>query len=362
MHQKLTDYIRKNPGKKARTISKELKLDRSKVSRFLHASDDFFQENYDWHLRTDSEVVLYLPNKWITTTIFEKFLAKTGCLFEDPYKIIKIVFEEKSYIKLDAGIRLLFLINMLILAKKDVILDFKKCEKVSSYLNRAGFFDALDPTISVIPSRPKRSTAKIYKGNSNNLVEFAKIIPDADKYDNAIPNVLTNSFITHTSPNYEGAAYNLFTELCENIVQHSDSPIPGIAAMQVYNNAPKPHVQIVISDAGIGICNTLRPALKLNNTLQENISLDDLSDGELLAIAYTNGGLSRKNIDSDDEGGLGLRTSGLGTKKHNAKLLIRLEKSQFELIYEKGSFLAVREQENLPRLPGTHISFQFAID
>ncbi|MBR9729592.1 hypothetical protein ACFOD0_14870 [Shewanella intestini] len=362
MQKKLEKYISEFPGQKARVIAKKLGLERAKVSRFLHESDLFIQEDCAWHLIESKTLELDLPDKWITATSFERFLSGSECLFGCNAVNIVISFQEKSSIKLDAGIRLLFLINMLARSGKNVTLNFSRCQQAKGYLNRAGFFDALDEKIIVLPARPKSSTAKVYRGGSNKLVEFAEIHANLKKYDNAIPDVLTNTFIKHSSEEYEVPAYNLFSELCENIVEHSNSPIPGVVAMQVYSNAARPHIQIVISDAGDGLCNTLRPALKKNNTLGKKFDIDKMSDGELLAIAYTRGGLSRKNITSDDCGGLGLFTSGLGIKRYGANLMIRLDTCQVELKFENNRFVIHKEHSNLPKLPGTHIYFQFFID
>ncbi|MCG9729590.1 hypothetical protein L1D44_06960 [Shewanella sp. Isolate13] len=363
MLKKIEQYINEFPGQKARVIARKLGLDRAKVSRHLHGSDNYYQdEDSAWHLVDSRTLVLELPNTWITSVNFERFLSHSENLFDCNAANITFSFHEKSAIKLDAGIRLLFLINSLSITGKGVNLDFSRCPKARSYLNRAGFFDALDENVVVLPSRPKRSKAKMYRGTSSKLVEFAKIHADIDKYDNAIPGVLTNTFIKHSSIEYEGAAFNLFSELCENIVEHSNSPVPGAAAMQVYSNAAKPHIQVVVSDAGEGICNTLRPVLRENNTLGDDFDIDSMSDGELLAIAYTQGGLSRKNVQSSDCGGLGLFTSGLGIKKHDANLLIRLSNYQVSLKYENNKFVIDKEDFDLPKLPGTHIYFQFFID
>jgi len=360
MKNKLKDYIRNNPGLRAKVISKELNLVKPEVSKFLHDSNEFEQRDYSWYLVNQFDLLVELPDKWLHYTGFEKFLVDTGCLFSSQEKSICFVFPKKCQLMLIIGARLLFLLNSLNLSGKEITLDFSKNKKLEEYLDRAGFFDALNRTVQVFPERIGESKAKIYKGNTNALVEFASIEADLDSYDGAIANALTQSFVSYSSKEFSDAAYNLFSELCQNIAEHSNSPIPGIAAFQCYSNASKPHLQVVISDLGDGIANTLRPALKNKSGL--GFDLNTISDFELIARAFTEIGLSQKNIGDVDGRGLGLFTSGLAMKKHNAMLFIRQETSQCRLVYENEKFAVKSETLNLAKLPGTHICFQFYID
>jgi hypothetical protein len=360
MKNKLKDYIRKNPGLRAKVISKELNLVQPEVSKFLHDSNEFEQKDFSWYLINQFDLLIELPNKWLHYNYFENFLVDTGCLFTSQEKSICIVFPKKCQLMLIIGARLLFLINSLDLSGKEISLDFSKNKKLDGYLDRAGFFDALNTSVQVFPERTGISKAKIYKGNTDALVEFALIEPDKDTYDDAIPNALTRSLVSNLSEKFDGAAYNLFAELCQNIVEHSNSPIPGIAAFQNYANAKPPHLQVVISDLGDGIANTLRPALKDKSEL--DFDLDTISDFELIARAFTEAGLSQKNIECDDIGGQGLFASGLAMKKHNTTFFIRQETSQCRLVYENDKFVVTSEKLNLAKLPGTHICFQFNVD
>jgi len=356
----LKDYIRKNPGLRARAISKDLNLVQAEVSKLLHDSSEFEQNDYSWYIINQFDLFVELPDKWLHYKTFEKFLVDTGCLFTGQEKSICIVFPKKCQLMLIIVARLLFLINSLDLSGKEITLDFSKSKKLESYLDRAGFFDALNKSVQVFPERTGLSAAKIYKGNTDALVEFALIEADLDLYDGAIANALTQSFVSNSSQEFSGAAYNLFSELCQNIAEHSNSPIPGIAAFQCYSKASKPHLQVVISDLGDGIANTLRPALINKPGL--DFDLDAISDFELIAKAFTEIGLSQKNIGDTDGRGLGLFTSGLAMKKHNAMLFIRQETSQCRLVYENEKFIVKSETLNLSKLPGTHICFQFYID
>lgn len=353
----LESYIKDNPGQRAKSIAKGTQFDKSFISRKLHGSDKFSQdENYGWHVKSNKTDILVLNSGWITAVSFEKSLNACGCLISSQTKNVKVVFAEGCYLMLDAGARLLFLLNSLRLQKKSIELDFTKAKKTLHYLNRAGFIDALEKDILIKP-RPKESTANIHKGNSNTLVELAKI--DLGNYDENIPNELTLKFNTLTNNLYGGAGYNAFSELCNNVVEHSESYLDGIAGLQMYKGR-SPHVQIVISDAGKGIVNTLRPALLENNSVCFDVR--KLTDAQLLVKAITQAGLSRLNKSPDDARGLGLSTGGSGLKDYGAVLSIRQECMHMKLKLKDHKITVVTEKNNVPILPGTHICLDFFID
>lgn len=354
----LESYITGNPGQRAKLIAKATQFDKSFISRTLHDSDKFSQdESYGWHVKGNKTDVLVLNSGWITAVSFEKSLNSCGCLVTSKVNNVKVIFAEGCNLMLDAGARLLFLLNYLILQKKNIEIDFTNSKKTLQYLNRAGFIDALDKKITIKPKRPKKSTADIHRGNSKTLVELASI--DIDDYDESIPNNLTAKFNSITDNTYGGAAYNAFSELCNNVVEHSESNLGGIAGLQMYKGK-NPHVQIVISDAGKGIVNTLRPALLENNSASFDVC--KFTDSQLLVKAITQAGLSRLNKLPGDARGLGLSTGGSGLKDYGAVLSIRQEAMHMKLKLKDKKITIVNEKYNVPMLPGTHICLDFFID
>jgi len=67
--------------------------------------------------------------------------------------------------------------------------------------------------------------------------------------------------------------------LIDNIFSHSNTPLDGYAALQLYPNGNS--LQVAVSDSGLGIMSTLRPALK-----HESPALDRLSNTELLVEIF----------------------------------------------------------------------------
>lgn len=355
--KKLESYIKNNPGQRAKLIAKKTLLDKSLISRVLHDSKLFSQdENYGWHVKSKKTDMLVLNSGWVTADSFEKSLNSCGCLISSKAKNVKVVFAENCSLMLDAGARLLFLLNYLCIQKKHIELDFTKAKTTLHYLNRAGFIDALDKNILVLPKRPKRSTADIYKGGSDTLVELAKI--EIDDYDESIPDKLSTKFNALTNNSYGGAAYNAFSELCDNVIDHSESCLGGIAGLQKYNGR-RPHVQIVISDGGKGIINTLRSAL--SNDISLGFNIDDFTDTELLVKAITEVGLSRYK-DPEEGRGLGLSRGGSGLKDYGAVLSIRQENMYVRLRLKDKKINVASEKIDIPVVPGTHICLDFFFD
>ncbi|MBR8842861.1 hypothetical protein [Pseudoalteromonas sp. JC3] len=359
MEKVLDEYLMKHPGRKAKRIAKDLKLDKKKANKYLHGEDKYIQDpDFGWHIINHSYVVLELRNTWITANSFEKSLRKCGCPFREQIKGMLVVFPEECSVMLDAGARILYLANCLVLAGKLVELKFCETGKAFSYLDRAGFFIHLSESITVTPQKPETSMADACRGNAASLLELDSI--NVEDFDESIPDALTSKFVTLSTKEFEGAAYNVFSELCNNVVEHSNSKIDGIAGLQLYGaNSDRPHIQIVISDAGLGIAATLRPALEKCKDLEFDVS--DYSDAELIAKAFSMGGLSRLNLNPDDGRGLGLLKSSKGIREHGATLTIRQENMSVILRLESGEISISEEASNLPKLPGTHICFDFKL-
>ena len=222
------------------------------------------------------------------------------------------------------------------------------------YFNRVGFFDHLAPSIEVLPDRPAYSSAALYRGGNTGLVEIARINKDAR--DQGLPSRLTDALMRSCgsrpdAAELEGAAWTIFCELIDNVFAHSQTPLDGYAALQVYKNGDR--LTVAVSDSGLGIMETLRPSLQ-----NELPRLADLSDVELLVEVFRQG-LSRHGVDR----GCGLKGSAAKAMKFNAELDVRLPFQRVLLTPARGAYQANTAHcyDRLPLLWGTHIGFAFAL-
>jgi hypothetical protein len=103
-------------------------------------------------------------------------------------------------------------------------------------------------------------------------------------------------------------AWTIFAELIGNVFDHSDTPIDGFAALQVYKKGNC--LKVAVSDSGRGLLDTLRPSLKT-----EYPRLSDLSDMELLVEVFRRG-ISRHGSNR----GCGLKGSAEKAIKFHAEL------------------------------------------
>jgi hypothetical protein len=143
------------------------------------------------------------------------------------------------------------------------------------------------------------SAAAIHRGGNAGLVEIARI--NKDRRDRELPTRLSEGVRRACSSRSDvseltGAAWTIFAELIDNVFSHSQTPLDGYAAMQVYARGDR--VVVAVSDSGLGIMQTLRPALAADP------KLSGLSDTDLLVEVFRQG-ISRHGADRGD----GLRGS-----------------------------------------------------
>ncbi|MFZ2302286.1 MAG: ATP-binding protein [Gallionella sp.] len=225
-----------------------------------------------------------------------------------------------------------------------------------------GFFDHLDKDVTVLPNRPQTSAASAYKGNSEKLVEFGAIDPVSP--DESIPKQLKESFVSLAGSNiYSQPAFTVLSELFGNVRDHSKSPIPGFVALQFYKKHGRhpAHIQTVISDSGKGIIGTLLPVLakKYPELLKEITKSDSPPEKLLLQKIFTQGEISQ----IDEEGrGLGLKRSIDAASEFGANIFVRQENCEAKFFYRNGKLKDFRFEENMPRILGTHICFDFLLD
>lgn len=300
---------------------------------------------------------LTFPDGWLEATAFENTLLNAGVgPHEDKSGNITFVFPVGCKIMIDAGLRLLSLANQLDHCSVRVTLLFEEGESgTMGYLNRLGFFDRLSPRVEVKPPKPTISTAEIYRGMNQGVVEIAGIGPN-DR-DLGLPTTLSSAVARACASRndvaeIEGATWTIFAELIDNIFSHSCTQLNGFAALQVYGRGNS--LKVAVSDSGLGIMETLRPTLK-----NDSPSLAKLSDIDLLVEIFRQG-LSRHGSDR----GCGLKGSAAKAMKFKADLDVRLPNVRVLLTPSIDGYTPniAHCYDKLPLIWGTHISFTFTLD
>ena len=356
--------LKVSPGLKGREIAKKLKKDRKVVNSFLAKnSEGLYQSDYKWFVE-ETDTIEWSIDKcsWLACDSFEESYLDVGNILQSKESNIIINFPENCKILLIAAARIMALANQLHLKGKNVTLNFGGCPKATSYLNRLGFFDYVHNHIKILPARPKASKAKQYKGNSKNIVEIGDI--DLQAFNDELPKELTTAFTHHAGEEYYMAAFTVFSELIGNVEEHSETPIPGFAALQLYNGREK-HIQIVISDHGLGLTNTLKTGLAEHYPeLASSLDLDDIeSDIVLIKKALIEGKLSRYGHNPEKIArGLGLKKSQDYALKYNAEITVRQESILVKLLYKEGELVESSYQKDLGFLAGTHVCFDFILE
>ena len=296
------------------------------------------------------------PPGWVDGLLFEQTILQ----FANPHRTnnsaVRFHFPTGCKIMVDAGVRLLCFANQLRNVGKTVVLDFEEGEPGTlGYLDRMGFLDLLHSDIFVLPHRPVISGANLYRGGSQNLMEFANISPG--HRDRGLPNRLTevlSEAVKHRSDKQAlgHAAYTVFGELIDNIYEHSATELEGYAVLQVYQQGGR--AKVAVSDSGKGIIETLRPSLDA-----EYRDRAMLSDPELVVEAFRTGLSRHGNVR-----GCGLKTSADQAIRFRADLDVRLPSCFVRLIPSADGYQSHKAYlyENLPLIWGTHISFDFDLD
>jgi hypothetical protein len=301
------------------------------------------------------QCLIKLAPYWVDSSSLERAIGANAHPHGSGVYDVVIRFPAGCKLMIDAAIRLLSLANQLAFTTRRVRLEFEEGEDgIMGYLNRMGFFDHLAPAIEVTPHRPAFSGADLYRGGNSGLVEIAHI--NKRIRDRSLPNRLTaalmNSCGTRSdAAELEGAAWTIFAELIDNIFSHSETPLDGFAALQVYKGGDR--LAVAVSDSGLGIMQTLRPVLQ-----SEFPTLVGHSDLQLLVEIFRQG-LSRHGADR----GCGLKGSAAKAIKFGAVLDIRLPNQRVVLTPAGGAYQAnmARCFDNLPLLWGTHIGFAFSL-
>lgn len=358
MIEKIKTILSQRPQLLAREIASEFGCTRKEVNQILHQNSDIFDKDAEYRWSLVGIVLTLEGSTWITADSFEQSLIDSGYVSPNGILRFNVKLPINCKIMLDATARLLALVNQLAHGGKVVSVDFTDCRVTKSYLDRAGFFDQLHDDIIVSPSRPKKSAAQRYRDNSTTLFEFRTI--DLVRGRDRVPTQLADKFVENAGDIYSDAAFTIISELIDNVHEHSKSPIPGFAALQRYEGN-NPHIQTVVSDSGLGITSTLKPALaKHYPTLHRKMKLNDIqSDIKLLETALKKGSLSQ--LGKTGGRGCGLHQSAEFALKYHAHISVRQETFSLQLRYKNGAFEKSIVMKNLPYIAGSHICFDFML-
>jgi hypothetical protein len=296
-----------------------------------------------------------LPASWIDAAAMERAIRTAGAPHGSEVYEVEFRFPVGSKVMIDAAIRILSLSNQLAFTTRRVRLIFDEGEPgAMGYLNRMGFFDHLAREIEVTPARPAQSGAAMYRGSNAGLVEIARI--NKDHRDHQLPGRLADAIGRCCASRadiqeLEGAAWTIFAELIDNVFSHSQTPLDGLAALQMYPRGDR--LIVAVSDSGLGIMDTLRPTLRTSSP-----HLAALSDLDLLVELFRQG-VSRYGADRGD----GLKGSAAKAMKFQADLDIRLPSQRVRLAPARGIYAPNTAycSDGLPLLWGTHIAFTFRL-
>lgn len=297
---------------------------------------------------------LTLPKQWVSAQTLEYAMRGMGEPHAQHITSAEVTFPSGCKVMVDAGARLLSLVNQLAYRGCVVVLDFESGESgVMGYLSRNGFLDLLHPDVDTVPERPKRSGAQVFAGSNPNLIEFVSLSPSEQRYDTPtkLAECVTRACQKRSDVKRIGdAAFTIFSELIDNIYRHSETEIDGYASVQVHDKWGK--ALAVVSDSGKGLLDTLRPTLR-------EVSLRQMSDRDLILYMLTEG-VSRFG----KAGGAGLRQCAEYALRFRSKLDIRLSQSCLTVSPKQGGYQSgmAELRTNLPYYKGTHISFEFQLD
>ncbi len=297
------------------------------------------------------------PPTWVNGYTLERSL-RAARIERDGDNRIEYHVPVGCKVMVDAGARLLSLVNQQVNAGYDVTMTFDDPDGALGYLNRAGFVRLLHPRACVWPDRPDDAVLVAREGASGSLVEFTAISPVDRASVNDVPRALSTKLsdvvrIRLQGPKVkklENATYTIFSELIENVYEHSQTELDGFAALQVYGATSK--AQIVVSDSGVGLLSTLRPVLGRDaRELIGHVDVEVLD--RLLAKGISRHGLPR---------GAGLHSCAKYAREWGATIDLRLETCALS-VSPQGvvSEASISYQDRTP-LRGTHFCFTIPLD
>ncbi len=306
------------------------------------------------------QIKVSLPARWTDGGGIDSALNDGQRLFDSKAKSVTFVVPTGCALKIGACIRLLSIVNQLAYLGAHVEIFFEEGQLgAMGYLSRMGFFEHLAPAVAVTPDRPDITGRQMYGGGNRGLIEIASL--STVKRDMELPDRLAKTAAALHSDKTRGerlgdAVFTVFSELIGNVYDHSATKLTGFAALQSYSKGRKGRtVEIAVSDSGLGILATLRPAL-----LNQGHPYGDLDDAELLIKAVSEG------VSKNGPGyGCGLHISAQKALILSANLEIRLPECRMNLVPKATEYTQetmVYGYDGLPHIDGTHLCFDFYLD
>lgn len=298
---------------------------------------------------------LDMPDGWVDAWKFEKALLKCGDALGSSFNTITIKVPAGCKLMIDVIVRLLSFCNQAVACTKRVRLEFGTTGSAMGYLNRIGFFDHLAPAVEVSPARPAYSGAVIHRGGNRGLVEIERFSRAASVDQNLVPRLVAaveRGCAARPEVKQIGdAMFSIFGELIKNVFDHSQTSLDAYAALQTYPQGNR--LTVAVSDSGIGIMKSLRPALT-------GSKWHNLSDVDLVVEIFREGISSKP----EDKRGLGLKSSARHAIGFRADLDVRLLNQRVLLKPSNDEYQPnmAYSEDQLPLLWGTHIAFSFKLD
>jgi hypothetical protein len=277
-------------------------------------------------------------NNWVSSYDFEVLLSENKDKIFKGRKSITFSIPAKASLPLETIVRLLNVSNQFSSLGFKIKLKFLgKESNAMGYCDRMGLFELLQEKVIVEPKPPKKSRRSLFQNSNGSLVELE--IVNANTLNKLLPQKLAETIVNHLD-DIDGVNKKqlvkiyrtIFSELTNNIYEHSKTNLDGFVGMQLYKKGLRPRAELIICDSGLGLLETIRPSLKLHNKKYK-----DYSDAELVAEMLTVG-ISSK--DPAVGGGNGIETCFRHASKMNSDLTIRLSEQQYRLF-------KVSEHENL---------------
>ncbi|GJD87297.1 hypothetical protein BHAOGJBA_0797 [Methylobacterium hispanicum] len=298
--------------------------------------------------------VVELSGGWASAANVDWAVARAANTDAPGTTEVEFRLHERCKLWLDGVLRLLAHCNQMAGVALRVRLSFLGGQSgVMGYIDRMGFFDRLDPRVETVPERPLVSGASIFRGGNNGLVEIVPIA--AAHRDDDLPDRLTGVLRQACAARADAgplseAASTLFSELIGNVYDHTRTN--GHVALQVYPGGSK--VKVVVCDDGLGLMETLRPALNARTD-----AYAAMTDVDLLVEMFRNG-LSRH---PDPKHGQGLKDCATKAIHFQAELDVRLARQNVRLRPSRGAYETTTAycSVGLPLLRGTHIAFTFGL-
>lgn len=301
------------------------------------------------------ECTLELPDGWVNAWKFEKALMRCGDALGALYNTIVIKIPAGCKLMIDVIIRLLSFCNQAVASTKRVRIEFGNSDNAMGYLNRIGFFDHLSTDVEVSPRRPLYSGAAIHRGGNGGLVEIERFSRGNQVDQKLVPRLVAaveRGCAARADVKQIGdAMFSIFGELIKNVFDHSQTSLDAYAALQTYPQGNR--LTVAVSDSGIGIMKSLRPALQGGRW-------GNLTDVDLVVEIFREGISSKP----EDQRGLGLKSSAKHAIGFRADLDVRLLNQRVLLKPSNNEYQPnmAYSQDQLPLLWGTHIAFSFKLD